>query len=124
MAPAAYSVLALLTFPVAGALDVLLIKPGDSFGPMVWPQSMTLMVLCFLWCKAHAHARGVEPPSGAALLCGIFAPLGIPLYLFRTKGLRGGAISTSKVVAVAVLAVALNYLAVTLVSAYVSGRPA
>jgi hypothetical protein len=66
-------------------------------------KELSGMILCFLRCKSHARARGIEPPSGAAVLC--------------------GAISTSKVVAVAVLAAVLNLLAVRLVSTYVLDYP-
>jgi hypothetical protein len=41
-------------------------------------------MLLFSWCKADAFARGIPTPAGASLLVALFAPVGVPYYLFRT----------------------------------------
>jgi len=46
--------------------------------------SVACSVLLFVWCKAHAAARGIDPPSPSALLVGLMAPVGVPYYFFRS----------------------------------------
>jgi hypothetical protein len=78
----------------------------EPFPPTTVPHALVIGVLCFMWCKSHARGLGVAPPSGSALLCGLFAPVGIPVYLVRVKGLKAGLVSSFKALLIAVAAFA------------------
>jgi hypothetical protein len=83
------------------------------------PASVAFGVCAFIWVKAHANARQVEPPPGVALLAGFIFPVGVPVYLFRALGFRRGLWATLKaagfMVAVVLVYVSVVYLGALLV---------
>jgi hypothetical protein len=95
------------TFVVAGVLDAVFWSPEDPLGPTFIPHGFVVGAMCFLWCKAHARNAGMKPPSGSALLCGLVAPVGIPLYLLRSQGWRKGWPRALKAILVGVAALVL-----------------
>src|SRR5271168_5484383 len=62
--------------------------------------SFLLSIICapllFVWCKAHAAARGIEAPSPAPLLVGLLAPVGVPYYFYRSMPWRAASVATFK----------------------------
>jgi predicted permease len=54
-------------------------------------------VLIYLWCKADAFDRQILVPSGYTMFATLFAPLGIPVYLVKTRTpLRAAAVGMVK----------------------------
>ena len=52
--------------------------------------------LCYAWCRAEAWERGKLSPGRSALWAGLLPIIGVPVYLFRTRGAKRGLISTGK----------------------------
>jgi hypothetical protein len=42
-------------------------------------------VLIYLWCKAEAAERGARPSAGLTMFAVVLAPVGMPVYLLRTR---------------------------------------
>lgn len=86
--------LALLTasFFVVGLIEPHTAQPGDMHSPLSVIHIVAITALIYMWCKADSLARNAVPRKGAALFAAVFPPLGVPLYLFRSrpwkKGLR------------------------------------
>ena len=80
-----------LVWAITGIIEPHLPNAGEALNAMGVVQGISTTVLLFAWCKAHARAHAIRPATGAALLVGIFAPIGVPYYAFRGFGLRGGA---------------------------------
>lgn len=99
------------TFPVVAVLDIFSYDPSEPLPPTTIPHGLVLGALCFFWCKAHARERGQTPPSGSALLSGLVAPIGVPLYLIRAKGVKAGLYSSGKALLVGVGCAAVYYVA-------------
>jgi hypothetical protein len=49
-------------------------------------------ILIYLWCKADLLERRLLLPSGYTMFATLFAPLGLPLYLVRTRASLGAAL--------------------------------
>lgn len=47
------------------------------------------MVFIYMWCRADSLRLGVLPRSGLTLFAALFAPLGVPFYLWRTRPSAG-----------------------------------
>jgi hypothetical protein len=77
--------------------------------------SVPCSILLFVWCKAHAAARGIDPPSPSALLVGLMAPVGVPYYFFRSMAWPAASWATVKSICYFV-----GILAVASCTAYVS----
>lgn len=67
------------------------------------PQASNLLaglptsVLIYLWCKADARERQLVVPSGYTMFATLLAPLGMPVYLIKTrKPLRAALMSLLK----------------------------
>jgi len=80
-----------LVWAITGTIEPHLPNAGEPLNAMGVVQGIATTVLLFAWCRAHARAHAIRPATGAALLVGIFAPIGVPYYAFRGFGLRGGA---------------------------------
>ena len=82
-------------FTGAGAVTPHLRDASDERG-----LSFLLSIICapllFVWCKAHASARGIEPPSPAPLLVGLIAPIGVPYYFYRSMPWPAASVATIK----------------------------
>jgi hypothetical protein len=54
-------------------------------------------ILIYLWCKADLLERRLLLPSGYTMFATLFAPLGLPVYLVRTrKPLRAALLAMGK----------------------------
>lgn len=88
-----------LTYFVGGLAEQFVPNAGQPFNEASVVLNVLEAVLGFAWCKLHASERGIEAPTGSALFVGIFSPLGVPLYFFRSMPARKAAMSTLKAVA-------------------------
>mgnify|MGYP001765823620 CR=1 FL=1 len=66
--------------------------------PASWPvsqrdQAINILlgvgttVVVYAWCRLEAAERGATVPGRSALWAGLLPPVGLPLYLWRTRGL-------------------------------------
>jgi hypothetical protein len=86
-------------------------------------QGLVTGFLLFVWCKVHARAHAIEPPTGAALLVGFVAPIGVPYYALRGYGFRAGLRLIAKALGMLVVCEAI-YVACYVASAWVGGHRA
>jgi hypothetical protein len=66
-----------------GLFEAYLRRHGDDLRVAGVAQAFPVGILLFAWCKADAAHRGVKEPTGAALLVGLLAPVGVPYYYLR-----------------------------------------
>ncbi len=79
----------------SGFLDAVLYTGRDAQPPLLFVHVIVMAILIYVWVKLHAKARGV-PEKAHAGFAALFPPVGVPLYLFRAFGRKGGLIGTLK----------------------------
>jgi hypothetical protein len=84
-----------ILFAAMGAILPHLRDASDERG-LSFILSVACSVLLFVWCKAHAASRGIDPPSPSALLVGLMAPVGVPYYFFRSMAWPAASWATVK----------------------------
>jgi hypothetical protein len=94
--PTRFLIWMLLLFLLAGLVDPHISQPSNQYSPLTMIYAIALATLIFGWCKAHAAARGIALPSGAAPLAAFLAPIGVPLYFFRSMPAGAALVSTLK----------------------------
>ncbi len=57
---------------------------GRPYSPLFIVIALMSCICIFTWCKSDAAERGVSA-GGLATLTALFAPIGLPWYLFRTR---------------------------------------
>ena len=82
-------------FAAMGAVLPHLRDASDERG-LSFILSLACSVLLFVWCKAHAASRGIDPPTASALLVGLMAPVGVPYYFFRSMAWPAASWATVK----------------------------
>ena len=75
---------------IAGLVEPHLPNAGQPFNAVGAVQMVLSAILLFAWCKAHAQANYIKPPTGAPLLVGVLALVGLPYYALRAYGMRRG----------------------------------
>ena len=104
-------VLALIgSFFIAGVAEPFVARPGEPFSVAAPVHMIVIGILCFAWCKAHAMTRGIEPPSGSALLAGLLPLVGVPAYFFRSMPWRTATIASLKSIGVVVVMLGLFFI--------------
>jgi len=83
----------LALFAVMGVLHARVPEARQPFGEFAVGESILVAALLFAWCKADAAERGISPPKGAPVLVALFAPVGVPYYILRTRPWRAAAVS-------------------------------
>src|SRR5262245_32942860 len=95
------------TWPIAGFVEPFTPGYGRVQNEVSLIHTFVLAILLFAWCKAHAAARGITPPTAAPLLVAVIAPIGLPYYLFRAFPWRTAIASLGKSLLVVLLCVLL-----------------
>jgi hypothetical protein len=104
--PWTWLMLTAASFLAAGAVDrTLEAKPDLARGANL-VHAILVAVFASSWCKAHARSHQIAEPGGSAVICFLFAPLGVPLYLFRAFGAKRAIFGTAKAVAFLILCIA------------------
>jgi hypothetical protein len=86
---------ALLTVSaLIGVAEAFLRSRGTPLEPLAISYMVAVSVLLFGWCRDHARSAQIREPVGSAVLCGLVALIGVPLYFFRAFGFRRGVIGT------------------------------
>ena len=75
-----------------GLVEPHLPNAGQPLNEVAIVQNLILAILLFGWCKAHAQAQSIKPPTAAPLLVALIAPVGVPYYALRGFGFRRGAL--------------------------------
>ncbi len=102
------------SFFVVGLIEPHSAQPGDLHSPLSVIHIVAITALIYMWCKADALARGRVPPKGGALLAAVFPPLGVPVYLFRSRPWKRALLDTVLAIALLMLFALLQGLGTTL----------
>jgi hypothetical protein len=70
-------------------------------------SGVVLAACAFAWVTAGARERKIGSRGGSALLAALIIPVGIPVYLFRTRGFRRGFLSSLKAFGFMAIAIAI-----------------
>jgi apolipoprotein N-acyltransferase len=73
-------------FAASGAVAPQLRDASDERG-LGFIFSLPCSIFLFVWCKAHAGARGIDPPTASTPLVALLAPIGVPYYFLRSMPL-------------------------------------
>ena len=109
--------LLLVTFLVAGAIENFSLSDNRTLYELAVAHAFIVAILLFAWCKSHIQFNEINAPSSSALLVGLMAPIGVPLYFFRGFGFKDGSIKTVKAIVFLLVSMALYE-----VGAYISGQ--
>ena len=82
---------------VVGAVEGRISSRPGTVSPLFLISWLGFAICIFAWCKADAAERGVRAGS-APLFCGMFALIGVPYYLFRSRPPRQAIAGTIKAV--------------------------
>ena len=83
-------------------LDVFFpVLPGRQ-SPFTLVAWFILSGVIYRWCRAFSEEVGTEPRFGFSLLAALFAPIGVPMYLFSVLPLRQAAVGTAAAIGVLV----------------------
>ncbi len=104
------------TSVVAGLIKPHMSHPERVVDELWVVETFVMAILLFVWCKAHAESRSIQPPAGAPLLVGLVAVIGVPYYFFRTMPWRSALWACSKA-----LGFLLALMFLSIVAAVVSG---
>ena len=93
-----YLVLVLVVIFISTIIDIKIetgsfkyYQSGFDIAPAIF-----IGFLVFAWCIEHAKYYEIELPKGSALLAGLLAPIGVPVYFFRGFGFKEGLLKTIK----------------------------
>ena len=112
-----------LSFVVAGVLSPIVPSmAGKPYSVIDVVHSLLIGALCYTWCRADGLERGVLPPGRSALLAGLFPPLGVPLYFFRTRPIARAFIATLGAIGFLVVCTVLSGLC-AIATAALLGKP-
>ena len=100
------------SFLVSGLVDGYVGLQDGVWGVTHFAHGIVIAILCFAWCKADAQENGFDLPPGSPILCAAIAPIGIPLYLFRTRPFRRASVGTLKGVGVLILSVLVDVIGI------------
>jgi hypothetical protein len=67
----------------AGVLNACVRSSGDDSRVVTAATLFPYAAILFAWCRADAKHRGIRPPTGAPLLVGLVALVGVPYYFYR-----------------------------------------
>jgi len=111
MAPkTSYYILTILTLGLVDGAIAYSVFPGQAIAPTSVVLSIAALFLIFAWYRFDSDSRGYRRSpliSVAVVGLTIFA---LPYYLFRTRGLRQGALATLVMLLVAVGYSVMGYL--------------
>jgi hypothetical protein len=74
---------------VFGGIDILT-DEGSSGEALVWLlDAISFAVLVYMWCRADARERGFHLGGLLSACIILFAAVGVPVYLFKSRGVQG-----------------------------------
>jgi hypothetical protein len=93
-------------FPIG---EILVVGRTDPFGKAGWIYALLSAITIYWWYYLDKVERRF--PAGILQNVGVavFSLIGLPIYFFRSRGFRGGAIATGAGFAVLVVASLLTY---------------
>lgn len=94
------------TFLADGFARAFMLPQAEASAALV--HGIAIAIICYAWARADAVARGTLAPGRSALYAGFFPFLGVPAYLFRTRGLKKGALGSAKAFAFLVVLAVLD----------------
>jgi hypothetical protein len=79
----------------SGFFEAVLFPNWDGRPPLSFFHAIIIAILIFVWCRLHAKVHDVQEKAFACFTA-LLPPVGVPLYLFRAFGIKGGLIGTLK----------------------------
>jgi len=77
--------LLVVSFLVFGFLDA---QHPDKETMSTLMHALIIGVCMYMWCDFHAYENRIVRPPGAAILCFLLVPIGLPYYLFKGFGFK------------------------------------
>ena len=88
-----YLIILVAVAAVCGAAEPLLEDRALSV-----PSAFAVMIILYLWCKAHVAQFRINEPSASATFCGLLNIIGVVVYFYRAFGLKSGSIKSLKAI--------------------------
>lgn len=85
-----------ITFLVVGAADAFISRPAEIYTVLDWFHMLAVAVLCAMWCGADAKEREIDLPPRTRVWAAVFPPIGVSVYLFRTRTRREALMGVGK----------------------------
>lgn len=82
------------TFLLDGIAGAFLTPQAET--PAAVTHGIAIAIICYAWTRADAAVRSTIAPGRSALYAGLLPVLGVPAYLFRTRGAVKGATASAK----------------------------
>ena len=95
--PTLLLVLLAATFLIDGIVGAFMPPQAELSATVI--HGVAIAIICYAWTRADAQLRGTLTPGRSALYAGLLPALGVPAYLFRTRGLAKGAKGSAKAIA-------------------------
>jgi hypothetical protein len=105
-------IIVLMAFAIASFLSGMADQyfyPGVSFPPTSVAYAVVGSLLIFAWYRLDSDQRGYRRSIGLNIGVIAIALIGLPYYLFRSRGAKRGLIATGVALVVYVASVALTY---------------
>jgi hypothetical protein len=89
-----YFILASLALGFVDGVAAYLLYPGQPFAPSSLVVGIAALLLIFLWYRLDSESRKFKRTSLLSVGVVGLSFLGIPYYLFRTRGIREGSVAS------------------------------
>ena len=103
-----------LSFFVFGVLEAIL--PAQANG-LSLIHGFMLIVGAVFWCAYHAEENELKIPRGSILLSVLLPIIGIPYYLLRGYGVKGGGLKLLRFFGFMIIAMLLYFIPLELIEA-------
>ena len=87
-------VLLAATFLIDGIVGAFLPPKAELSAAAI--HGVAIAIICYAWTRSDVALRGTLTPGRSALYAGLLPALGVPAYLFRTRGAAKGAAGSAK----------------------------
>jgi hypothetical protein len=104
--PTLLLVLLAATFLIDGVAGAFVPPQAERSAAVI--HGVAIAIICYAWARADATTRGMLAPGRSALYAALLPVLGVPAYLFRTRGAAKGALGSAKAFAFFVALVLLD----------------
>jgi hypothetical protein len=94
-------------FPIG---EVLVVGRVDPFaGKAAWIYGVLSAITIYWWYYLDKIEHGFRAGALQNIGVAVFSLVGLPVYFFRSRGFRGGAVATAAALAVLIVASLLTY---------------
>lgn len=101
-----------LSFFVFGILEAILPTRANALS---FIHAFILIVGAVFWCAYHAEENEIKIPRGSILLNVLIPIIGVPYYLLRGYGFKGGGLKLLRFFGFMIISVSLYFIPVELI---------